>query len=256
MRYLAKIILAIGVVGAVVAAWLLRHGNVEAPTQQSDQMEAQQPESKIPSGATPSQTRIASKRAVVSDKPGVYDRASLERYQCAVGSAPECETNLLKASSIDEAAWLLRNGFPTLESVEEVDSRTANIGQLKRLAAEGDLVAMGLYGRSLVNDGELQQAANVLSLAMAKGSVFAVHEMSRVYGSPDYYARNVHESAAYVRAAYLLGDSEAGKRLYIAYPRFGALEFAMADKRGYEVYMGIIKMRRQNGVAGSDPRPE
>jgi TPR repeat protein len=161
---------------------------------------------------------------------------------------------MLKGRSIDEAAWLYLNGYPTLEDVEGVDSRSVDLNALAASAAKGDLVAMGLYGRALNSDGKFEEADRVLSLAVAKGSVFAVYELARLYGAADYQFRDVHESAAHVRAAYLLGDKYAGQRLYIAYPRFGALEFAVADQRGYEIYQGLLKLRRENGV-GPWPRP-
>jgi hypothetical protein len=112
-----------------------------------------------------------------------------------------------------------------------------------------------LLGRAYTNSGKPQEASAVLSEAITKGSVFAVYELSRVYASDDFQSHDINESAAYVRATYLLGDARIAQNFYQSYPRFTGVEFAMADRRGSEIYQGLLKVRIKNGIRTMSPRP-
>jgi hypothetical protein len=179
----------------------------------------------------------------------------LKSYLCDNRVDPSCASSLVGAASIPEAAWLLKNGYPSAQQLKDVDYQSANLAELERQAKEGNLVAKGLLGRAYTNSGKPQEASAVLTEAITKGSVFAVYELSRVYASDDFQSHDINESAAYVRATYLLGDSRIAKNFYQSYPRFTGVEFAMADRRGSEIYQGLLKLRIKNGIRTMSPRP-
>lgn len=214
--------------------------------------------------ATPTQVVANAKLAAQDAARGVVTvsgdaRASQDaavRYKCPDNTPPAvCGANPLYGLSPAESQWLAKNGYPTAEEVEAVDTQHANLTDLKLKAEAGDLVARGLYARALVNSGRFDDASNMLARAISEGSLFAVYELSRVYGAKDFPNRDIHESAGYLRAAYLLGDQKASQRFYNAYPTFGTADFAMADQRGQELMRAILELRRRAGTGPVQARP-
>jgi hypothetical protein len=161
----------------------------------------------------------------------------------------------LRASTEAEAQWLAKNGYPSVEDLRSVDSQSVNLNALKERMDRGELAAYGLYGRALTNSGKFDEAANVLAEGIAKGSLFAVYELSRVYGAKDFGNRDVRESAAYLRAVYLMGDRKASSRFYMAYPGFGTVDFAIADSRGQELFRALLQVRQAAGTPRPTMRP-
>lgn len=176
-------------------------------------------------------------------------------YLCDDKVPGNCGSALLGAQSRAEARWLIDNGYPTPDQVRDVDIQASNLVELQDKADKGSIAHKGLLGRAYINAGRTQEAFNVLSEAIAGGSVYAVYEMSRLYSSKDFRSSDVHESAAYVRAAYLLGDSRASEYFYLAYPNFGTREFALADRRGQQIYQGLLKVRVGKGINKVTMRP-
>src|SRR5262245_38375285 len=66
---------------------------------------------------------------------GVVNSASeLLGFECR--SEPECESNVLGASSPKEARWLIARGYPSPTRLVELEGMS--IDQLQRLAKQGD----------------------------------------------------------------------------------------------------------------------
>lgn len=109
------------------------------------------------------------------------------------------------ARTPEEAKWLMRNGFPSQNEVDLFESMSAY--QLGRLAAGGSIVAQAEYGRRLAASGELANGLLELKKASDRGSIYAYYLISEVQ------LRNANDrlsAGAFLRVAYLLGDTRAG----------------------------------------------
>lgn len=156
-----------------------------------------------------------------------------------------CANPLIDAKDEKEAVWLMDNGYPSKR--EYADFSQMPIQQLKRVAEAGSKPAAAIYGRRVALDGNVQEGLDVLLRTAQSGSIYAYYEMSDVYQKSPAVL-NIVDSAAYLRVAYLLGDSEAAS-LYGS-RSLSAVESSVADERAMELY------RSMAGQRVASPRPQ
>lgn len=177
--------------------------------------------------------------------PGATSADLAKRYQCP-GADMDCANSPNVAASAEEARWLLDHGYPTLEQIRDLKSRsTADYEAEYRRT--GSKVAQTLWAFSLSTNDEVRKAITVLGEGVQQGNVFAYYVLSDIYTrSPDF--ANLTTSAAYLRAAYLAGDSKAGTMYAQKYGHLSPPEHANADKVAFEYFTKV-------GKAKNYPRP-
>lgn len=161
-----------------------------------------------------------------------------KRYQCP-GTNMDCANNPNVASSEKEALWLVEHGYPTLDQIRDLNSKsTAEYeADYKRT---GSKVAQTLWAFSLSTNDQVEKATAVLGQGLQQGNIFAYYVLSDIYmRQPDL--ANLTTSAGYMRGAYLAGDAKAGT---IYAQKFGHLsppEHANADKVAFEYFTKLGK---------------
>lgn len=114
------------------------------------------------------------------------------------------------AQSLEEARWLERHGFPSLD--EEADFSSESEAMLQKLAGNGNLVAQVYLGEKIANDPERRsEGLAILSDAAARGSVRAWSARGEVMGdmmNNSFSCRDPNAAASFLVAA-LLGDGGA-----------------------------------------------
>ena len=162
----------------------------------------------------------------------------LADYRCQ--QAP-CDHDPFSADSELEAAWLKRNGFPSHK--QRTEAQGASTLELRRKAKAGSLSDIALYGERLAQEGDWAQSVGELGSAANKGSIYALYAISDVYATwPNHVAPL--QSKAFLRAAYLAGDSKASGRLWERFPDFdSAMENAWVDKEGVRIHGNVMKYK-------------
>ncbi|MEG0183578.1 MAG: hypothetical protein RR704_09010 [Stenotrophomonas sp.] len=150
------------------------------------------------------------------------------RYLCEPG---RCRvTGPLQARSIQEARWLIANGYPTEEEHDRLALLSA--GQLKIEAESGNRAAEVFYGKKVATESDMLSGLTILRHAAESGSIFAYHGISEAYlegPSPDRI-----NSYAYLRLAYILGDGKAASAL--SSRDLTGIERVVADERALALY--------------------
>lgn len=171
--------------------------------------------------------------------------ALLDAYRCRTR---DCEGESFAARNDAEAAWLSARGFPTAARLEELEAMP--LGALQLAADRSDLAAQAVLGRRLVERGDHGRGLGLLSQAAARGSVFADYQASLALRDS-----NIYESAAYLRRAYLQGDSKAALAMYRAFEGFNVAEWANVDRRAMRLYAALLQQRAGQGTFRYGPRP-
>jgi hypothetical protein len=171
--------------------------------------------------------------------------ALFKQYKCRTD---HCESELLGASSPLEATWLQSRGFPTPERAEELENMT--LGELELAAEKSDLAAQVVLGRRMWDQGNKVDGREQMFEAAAKGSVYADYQLSRAEKSS-----NPLDSAAYLRRAYLQGDTKAAMQLYSTFPDLGAADWNTVDNRAMALYRALLVTRANKGRMQYGPRP-
>lgn len=162
----------------------------------------------------------------------------VKRYRCP-GADMDCASNPNVASSEKEALWMVEHGYPTLDQIRDLDSKsTAEYeADYKRT---GSKVSQTLWAFSLSTHDQVEKATAVLGQGLQQGNIFAYYVLSDIYmRQPDL--ANLTTSAGYMRGAYLAGDAKAGT---IYAQKFGHLsppEHANADKVAFEYFTKLGK---------------
>ena len=124
------------------------------------------------------------------------------------------------------------------------------MSELLIAADKGDLPAQAVLGRKLFENGDKVQGRERLYKAAASGSVFADYQLAQAEK-----ASNAYEGAAYLRRAYLQGDSKAAREMYENFPKFNAMEWAEVDNRAMKLYAALLAQRVNKGQMKYGPRP-
>ncbi|WP_179197398.1 hypothetical protein [Stenotrophomonas rhizophila] len=164
-------------------------------------------------------------------------------YICEAG--PVCDADILGANTPEEARWLLQNGYPSSELLNRLEAMSDR--QLKREADRGSLAAMVNYGQRLASQGDTDAGLVYIFDATQRGSIYGYYAMSRVYGTPGL--GGIVESGAYLRVAYILGDSKASDELQRRFPGLQQMEQAAIDRRASQLYQSFAHSRQPT------PRP-
>ncbi|MGS1079715.1 hypothetical protein [Pseudoxanthomonas beigongshangi] len=157
----------------------------------------------------------------------------LLRYQCPP-EVKDCERNPNVASTPEEAQWLLTHGYPTVNQIQ--DLRTRSMADCReQYLKTGSKVDQSLYGMSMAMNGEARNAIGLLSEGAGQGNVYAFHLLSDIYRRTEELG-NLTTSAAYLRAAYLAGDSRAADRYAYQFEILTPPENLVADKEAFQLF--------------------
>lgn len=141
----------------------------------------------------------------------------------------------LSARTREEALWLIRNGYPSASDLKAWSLLSDD--QLKRVADGGSLAAKAVYGERIALKGDMTGLNDLLASANS-GSIYSYYGTSRVYAKS-----NAIDGAAFLRVAYMLGDSRASGALMDSFPRFGPADYYVIDRRAAELYKSYARAR-------------
>lgn len=168
----------------------------------------------------------------------------LTKRLCSSGL--KCEHEPLLASSIEEARWLQKFGYPSQEEVSQFSALSES--QLERQAASGSLAALAVYGGRLTKSNRLGDGLLALKQAADNGSIYAYYELSNAYATNSTLKNNI-DAAAFLRVAYLLGDSKAATAIQMNFPGLGPVDNRAIDMRAASLYSTFANERP------ASPRP-
>lgn len=199
-------------------------------------------------GQAPPRLASATKTGVAQapgDLGNLPENALLQHYACK-GDASTCANDPLVASTAEEAVWLQAHGYPTPDQVQ--NARSFSTEQLKAAAEKsGSAVDASLYAQGLLREQRHREALGVALDGARQGNLYGLYLASDIYLSSDAL-KNLPLSMAYLRLAYLAGDSKAGPTFAARFPNVAAPELASADKRAAELKSELISL-------GNWPRP-
>ncbi|MBB3274842.1 MULTISPECIES: hypothetical protein [unclassified Pseudoxanthomonas] len=156
-----------------------------------------------------------------------------QHYQCPPGME-DCERNPNVAATPEDAQWLLTHGYPTVKQIQDLRTRST-ADYREEYQRTGSKVAQSLYAMSLALDGEARTAIGLLSQGAGQGNIYAYHLLSDLYRRTEELA-NLITSAAYLRAAYLAGDSRAADRYAYQFGILSPPENLLADKEAFRLF--------------------
>lgn len=185
--------------------------------------------------------------AADSNSLGGLPATALQQYYACKADLGSCSKDPLVAASPEEAQWLLARGYPTPDQIANSNSYSADT---LKLAAEesGALVDKSLYGHALLREGRYREAVgSMVDSFIQGGNIYGLYLASNAYMHSGELL-NPPLALAYLRLAYLAGDSKAGIALEMEAPQLSAPERASIDRRAAE-------LRNQLSPAGSWPRP-
>lgn len=178
-----------------------------------------------------------SDQVVTPAAPAAQD-VRVSEYLCRQGD--DCKSNALAASSSEEAAWLQANGYPS--SAELARLQKLSDSQLKTAADAGSVTALAVYGERLALGNDTKNGLDALRKATERGSIYAYYGLSNVYAERKGL-KNIVDSGAYLRVAYMLGDSKAGTALLGKTPPIHPVEMAAIDRTAASLYQTYANNR-------------
>jgi len=185
---------------------------------------------------------VNSNAATPAAPPAESDISALNAADRCIGSS--CNFDPLGARNDEEARWLKAKGYPSSQEAELF--KTLSDAQLKRRADAGDLAAMVFYGERMAAAGDTRNGLQYVHDSIRQGSVYGYYGMSEIYKDTPGL-KNIVDSAAYLRVAYLLGDSKASAEMQRRYPDLSRLEQVAIDERAMSLYRSF--------AAGAQPNP-
>lgn len=156
-----------------------------------------------------------------------------QHYQCPPGME-DCERNPNVAATPEDAQWLLTHGYPTVKQIQDLRTRST-ADYRDEYQQTGSKVAQSLHAMSLALDGEARTAIGLLWQGAGQGNIYAFHLLSDLYRRTEELA-NLTTSAAYLRAAYLAGDSRAADRYAHQFGILSPPENLLADKEAFRLF--------------------
>lgn len=161
-------------------------------------------------------------------------------YLCQPGTVACIAGGPLLASSPAEAHWLIAHGYPS--PAEHARLSKMDLAQLQAESQAGNQAATVLYGTTTALSGRFYSGVAILRKAAASGNIYAYYGLSEAYIC-DTPQKNLVDSAAYLRLAYLLGDRKASAA--IAQRVLSDIENVVADERAAVLYQ----------IFANSPRP-
>lgn len=172
----------------------------------------------------------------------------LNQYLCQEADKA-CGDNPFAATSPQEAAWLRAAGFPTPGEISAAKSMST--AQLEQQAKPNNRIAESLYGERLVAEGNMETALGVLGMSANRGNIYALYQLSRMYGDDRNRFKNPLLSKAYLRLAYVAGDYKVSDTLANTFPDFNSpSDYAYVDKRAAELHRNLLGGRVAPRPAG------
>lgn len=233
----AKIILSMALLSGALAAC----GKAGKPAENSDTPASQTENSASASADHSTAVGGVQQTAKVAQPNGMQDA---KQYLCQGGGISCKASGPLVANSDAEANWLLSNGYPTEAELARLDKLT--LDQLKAESQAGNKAASVIYGKKTAVSGHFQEGLGILRDAASAGNLYAYYGLSDIYAI-DTKDKNLIDSVAYLRLAYLLGDGKASAD--IALRGLSSVENVAADERAASLYKTFSKYRRPS------PRP-
>ncbi|HEY5804808.1 MAG TPA: hypothetical protein VIT90_14040 [Lysobacter sp.] len=175
------------------------------------------------------------------DRPSATSaqKSALDIYRCLEPAS--CTSDLLSASSEAEARWLQVNGYPAERELKALEA--LGDAQLADRVKKGSLPAMVVYGERLSLAGNTQTGMTLLLDAANRGSLYAYYGFSNVYRQVPGLRDHI-EAAAYLRVAYILGDSKAAQQMLSDFPGYGPADYSVVDRRASQLYKTLARERR------------
>ncbi len=186
---------------------------------------------------------VSTQQTVARDKPMNKQamRALMEAYSCSEPSG--CPSASFLAETPEEAVWLQRYGFPTVEEFRRFNTMSAD--ELKLIADQGNRVAKVFYGKRIAESGDKLMGSGIMSEALDQGSLYALYQKAEVYLSPGK-GQDIYLSAAMLRLAHMLGDTKAPAYLYERHPYLHSNDIIVADKDANRIYGNLNKILLQD----------
>ena len=169
--------------------------------------------------------------------------SEISSYLCA--DSEQCGDSYTTASSEQEADWLIRNGYPS--PMEQQRLAEASVDDLEREARFNEAATLEL-ARRYSAEGDYYQAIELAVPVARSGNIFAYLSLADIHAN-EGPKRDLIESGAYLRLAYLLGDHRASELLATRFPEFGQVESVMIDRRATSLYETLANKK------APDPRP-
>ncbi len=175
----------------------------------------------------------------------LQQQKDLSKYICPAID-PKCRlTGPLPASGSREALWLAQHGYPT--NAERDRLNALSIADLETEASQGNRAAAVVKAKKLALEaGRFQEGTNLLFKQAQSGNLYAYYGLSEINWNSTTH-RNLVDSAAYLRVAYLLGDYKASQS--IASLGLSGAELVVADERAASLVNTLA------GNAPPSPRP-
>ncbi|KQQ69919.1 hypothetical protein ASF73_12450 [Xanthomonas sp. Leaf131] len=176
-------------------------------------------------------------QAATIQQPTVSQDA--RRYLCPQGLNACKASGPFVANSEAEAHWLMTHGYPT--EAEQARLEALNLEQLNAESQAGNKPATVIYGVKTAVNGRFYAGIGILRRAAVAGNLYAYYGLSDVYAS-DTQHKNLVDSLAYLRLAYLLGDGKASSA--IAAKGLSGVENVVADERAASLYKTFSNYQR------------
>lgn len=193
-----------------------------------------------PKSETPRPTQSSNAGANAAERS-----AEIQQRLCPAVDPSCASAGPLSARSPAEAQWLIQHGYPSEQ--ENAKLHAASLQSLQEMAASGNRPAAVVYAERIALEAGKFTEGSVLLYEQAKsGNLFAYYGLSKIYYDDPSHGSLV-DSAAYLKVAYLLGDSRASELL--DRPKLGTAELLSADKRA----AGLLETF--SGGVERSPRP-
>ncbi|PPU70457.1 hypothetical protein XcuCFBP2542_18770 [Xanthomonas cucurbitae] len=233
----AKMILSMALLSGALAAC----GKADKPAEDTNTAASQAETSATANPDHSAAVNGAQQTAKLEQPSGVQDA---KQYLCQGGGSACKASGPLVANSDAEAKWLLSNGYPTEAELARLDK--LSLDQLKAESQAGNKAATVIYGKKTATSGHFQEGLGILRNAASSGNLYSYYGLSDIYAS-ETKDKNLIDSAAYLRLAYLLGDGKASAD--IALRGLSSVESVAADERAASLYKTFSKYQRPS------PRP-
>nr|WP_319024056.1 hypothetical protein [Xanthomonas axonopodis] len=233
----AKFILCMATLSIALTAC----GKTDKPAANEDAARAQ---SETPATVDNDQSAAANATPKTSNTPALSGVQDAQEYMCKNGVNGCKISGPFVANSEAEAKWLFSHGYPTEAELARLE--TLSLDQLKAESQAGNQAATVIYGKKTALNGPFYNGIDILRRAAVAGNLYAYYGLSDVYAS-DGKNKNLVDSLAYLRLAYIIGDSKASGE--IARRGLSTVENVVADERAASLYKTFSKYQRPS------PRP-
>lgn len=148
-------------------------------------------------------------------------------YQCPDYTSDCTADDPLVAASNEEAEWLSENGYPSIQTLKKYE--TITLEELRGKQNKSQIDTLMLSEKMAEKNERNNGKALAHSVAM-QGNLYALYVLSEIHAMPGPGFDRI-ESGAYLRLAYLMGDSKAADFYHEIYGSLSAPEHLLIDRR-------------------------